>query len=126
MSTHHQETAPLVERLIFNNRLVVLLLFAAITLFMAFQASQVRPVTSFDKMIPLQHPCIAMMISQPYDMAILGVSIRIAAASKAGDIFSSEYMETRQRVNDEVFFLPGVDRANLRALWAPNVRWTEV
>lgn len=126
MSAHHQETAPFVERLIFNNRLVVLLLFAAITLFMAFQASQVRPVTSFDKMIPLQHPWIANMIEHRDDMANLGNSIRIAVAIKDGDIFSTEYMETLKRVNDEVFFLPGVDRANLRSLWTPNVRWTEV
>ena len=126
MSTHQQETAPFIERLIFNNRLVVLLLFAAITLFMAFQASQVRPVTSFDKMIPLQHPWIANMIEHRDDMANLGNSIRIAVAIKDGDIFSTEYMETLKRVNDEVFFLPGVDRANLRSLWTPNVRWTEV
>src|SRR5690606_33173820 len=33
---------------------------------------------------------------------------------------------TLKRINDEVFFLPGVDRANLRSLWTPNVRWTEV
>src|SRR5690606_36375339 len=55
-----------------------------------------------------------------------GNSIRIAVAIKDGDIFSTEYMETLKRVNDEVFFLPGVDRANLRSLWTPNVRWTEV
>lgn len=126
MSRHHQESAPFVERLIFNNRLVVLLLFAAVTLFMAFQAAQVRPVTSFDKMIPLQHPWIANMIEHRDDMANLGNSIRIAVAIKDGDIFSTEYMETLKRVNDEVFFLPGVDRANLRSLWTPNVRWTEV
>ena len=126
MSTHQQETAPFVERLIFNNRLLVLLVFAAITLFMAFQASQVRPVTSFDKMIPLQHPYIVNMIEHRDDMANLGNSIRIAVAIEDGDIFTTEYMETLKRVNDEVFFLPGVDRANLRSLWTPNVRWTEV
>ncbi|MFA5679552.1 MAG: MMPL family transporter [Pseudomonas sp.] len=126
MSRHQQESAPLAERLIFNNRMVILLLFFAVTLFMAFQASQVRPVTSFDKMIPLQHPYIVNMIEHRDDMANLGNSIRIAVAIKDGDIFSTEYMETLKRVNDEVFFLPGVDRSNLRSLWTPNVRWTEV
>ncbi len=34
MSKHHQETsAPFVERLIFNNRIVVLLLFSLLTCF---------------------------------------------------------------------------------------------
>ncbi|WP_285275345.1 efflux RND transporter permease subunit [Halopseudomonas bauzanensis] len=126
MSRHHQETVPLVERVIFNNRLIMLLIFAALTLFFGFQATQVRPVTSFEKMIPLEHPYIVNMLEHQNDMGNLGNSIRIAVAIKDGDIFSTEYMETLKRINDEVFFLPGVDRANLRSLWTPNVRWTEV
>ncbi|CEA06385.1 patched family protein [Pseudomonas saudimassiliensis] len=126
MSRHHQETGPLVERIIFNNRLIMLLIFAALTLFFGYQATQVRPVTSFEKMIPLEHPYIVNMLEHQDDMGNLGNSIRIAVAIKDGDIFSTEYMETLKRINDEVFFLPGVDRANLRSLWTPNVRWTEV
>lgn len=126
MSKQYQETAPLVERVIFNNRLLMLLIFAALTAFFGYQASQVRPVTSFEKMIPLQHPYIVNMLEHQDDMANLGNSIRIAVAIEDGDIFSTEYMETLKRINDEVFFLPGVDRSNLRSLWTPNVRWTEV
>jgi hypothetical protein len=127
MSKLHQETsAPFVERLIFNNRIVVLLLFALLTVFFGYQAAQVKPDTSFEKMIPLKHPYIANMIAHENDLPNLGNSIRIAVEIKDGDIFSTEYMETLKRINDEVFFLPGVDRSNLRSLWTPNVRWTEV
>ncbi|MED5490894.1 MAG: MMPL family transporter [Pseudomonadota bacterium] len=127
MSKHHQETsAPFVERLIFNNRIIVLLLFSLLTLFFGYQAAQVKPDTSFEKMIPLKHPYIANMIEHQNDLPNLGNTIRIAVAINDGDIFSTEYMETLKRINDEVFFLPGVDRSNLRSLWTPNVRWTEV
>ena len=126
MSKHHQETAPFIERLIFNNRLVVLLFFLVVTLLLGYQAAQVKPDTSFEKMIPLEHPYIVNMIEHQDEMANLGNSIRIAVAIKDGDIFSTEYMETLKRINDEVFFLPGVDRSNMRSLWTPNVRWTEV
>ncbi|QJD58603.1 RND family transporter [Pseudomonas sp. gcc21] len=126
MSKHHQETAPFIERLIFNNRLVVLLFFLLVTLFLGYQAAQVKPDTSFEKMIPLEHPYIVNMIEHQDEMANLGNSIRIAVAIKDGDIFSTEYMETLKRINDEVFFLPGVDRSSMRSLWTPNVRWTEV
>ena len=126
MSTNNREAAPFVERMIFNNRLFVLLFFAAVTIFLGYQASQVRPVTSFEKMIPVEHPYIVNMLEHQDDMANLGNSIRIAVAIEDGDIFTTEYMETLKRINDEVFFLPGVDRANLRSLWTPNVRWTEV
>ncbi|UAW97082.1 RND family transporter [Halopseudomonas nanhaiensis] len=125
MSKQH-ETAPFMERLIFKNRIAVLLIFALLTIFFGYQAAQVRPDTSFEKMIPLKHPYIVNMIEHENDLANLGNSIRIAVAIEDGDIFSTEYMETLKRINDEVFFLPGVDRSNLRSLWTPNVRWTEV
>ncbi|WP_394242254.1 RND family transporter [Halopseudomonas laoshanensis] len=126
MSKQHQQTAPLIERLIFNNRMIVLLIFAVITALLGYQAAQVKPDTSFEKMIPLKHPYIVNMMEHQNDLANLGNSIRIAVAIEDGDIFSTEYMETLKRINDEVFFLPGVDRSNLRSLWTPNVRWTAV
>ncbi|WP_304639972.1 efflux RND transporter permease subunit [Pseudomonas sp.] len=126
MSKHHNDSAPFFERIIFNNRVLVLFVFALVTLILGYQASQVRPDTSFEKMIPLEHPWIVNMLEHQDDMANLGNSIRIAVAIRDGDIFSTEYMETLKRINDEVFFLPGVDRSNLRSLWTPNVRWTEV
>ncbi|HDY99201.1 MAG TPA: RND family transporter [Pseudomonas sabulinigri] len=121
-----QENATFMERLVFNNRLIVVLLFSIITVFLGYQALQVRPDTSFGKMIPLEHPYIVNMLEHQDDLANLGNSIRIAVAIEDGDIFSTEYMETLKQINDEVFFLPGVDRSNLRSLWTPNVRWTEV
>ena len=103
MSKLHQETsAPFVERLIFNNRIVVLLLFALLTVFFGYQAAQVKPDTSFEKMIPLKHPYIANMIAHENDLPNLGNSIRIAVEIKDGDIFSTEYMETLKRINDEL------------------------
>ena len=121
-----QSNAPFMERLVFNNRLAVVIIFSLVSLFLGYQALQVRPDTSFAKMIPLEHPYIVNMLEHQNDLANLGNSIRIAVAIEDGDIFSTEYMETLKQINDEVFFLPGVDRSNLRSLWTPNVRWTEV
>ncbi|MFT6464898.1 efflux RND transporter permease subunit [Halopseudomonas sp.] len=126
MSNNIHEAETFMERLVFNNRLLVVAIFVVITIFLGWQASQIRPDTSFAKMIPLEHPYIVNMIEHQDDLAGLGNSIRIAVSIKDGDIFSSEYMETLKRVNDEVFFLPGVNRSGLRSLWTPNVRWTEV
>ena len=33
---------------------------------------------------------------------------------------------TLKQINDELFLTPGVDRAWLKSLWTPGVRWTEV
>ena len=53
MSINKQQhtPAPFLERLIFNNRPAVILICTLISLFLFYQAAQVRPSTSFEKMI---------------------------------------------------------------------------
>jgi predicted RND superfamily exporter protein len=126
MSNHHQDKASFLERLIFNNRPAVILICLLVSIFLFYQALQVRPSTSFEKMIPLQHPFIQKMLEHRNDLANLGNTVRISVEAKDGDIFSKEYMETLRQVNDEVFYIPGVDRSGLKSLWSPSVRWTEV
>lgn len=126
MTSHHQDKATFLERLIFNNRPVVILLCALITLFLGWQASQIRPSTSFEKMIPLTHPFIQKMMEHRNDLSNLGNTVRISVEAVNGDIFNKDYMDTLRKVQDEAFYIPGVDRANLKSLWSPNVRWTEV
>ena len=48
---HHQDKATFLERLIFNNRPVVIALCALVTMLLLWQASHIRPSTSFEKMI---------------------------------------------------------------------------
>ena len=126
MSSHHQDKATFLERLIFNNRPVVIALCALVTLLLLWQASQIRPSTSFEKMIPLEHPFIENMLKHRNDLANLGNTVRISVEAKDGDIFTPEYMETLKQIHDEVFYIPGVDRSGLKSLWSPSVRWTEV
>ena len=56
MTTHQQKPASVLERLIFNNRPAVILFCLLVSVFLFYQAAQVRPATSFEKMIPLGHP----------------------------------------------------------------------
>ena len=126
VNSHHQDKATLLERLIFNNRPIVIILCLLATLFLAFQATQVRPSTSFEKMIPLKHPFIQNMLSHINDLSNLGNTVRISVEAVNGDIFTKEYMDTLRQIHDEVFYIPGVDRSGLKSLWSPSVRWTEV
>jgi len=126
MTTHQQKPASVLERLIFNNRPAVILFCLLVSVFLFYQAAQVRPATSFEKMIPLGHPYIQNMLQHKDDLANLGNTVRISVAAKDGDIFSREYMETLRQIHDEVFYIQGVDRSNMKSLWSPSVRWTEV
>jgi len=120
------KTEPLLERLIFNNRLVILVAFLLITAFLVFNALKIKPDASFERLIPLEHPYIQNMMDNRDSLENLGNSIRIAVAAKEGTIFDQQYMDTLQQITDEVFFLPGVDRAGVKSIWTPNVRWVEV
>ncbi|WP_437881386.1 efflux RND transporter permease subunit [Pseudomonas sp. LRF_L74] len=126
MSSHQQDQATFLERLIFNHRPVVIAICMLVSVFLLWQAAQIRPSTSFEKMIPLEHPFIQTMMEHRNDLANLGNTVRISVEAKDGDIFDKDYMETLKRVHDEVFYIPGVDRSNMKSLWSPSVRWTEV
>ncbi|MCQ9426157.1 RND family transporter [Pseudomonas sp. LJDD11] len=125
-ATPADEQATFLERLIFNNRPTVIILCLLTTLVLVWQALQVRPSTSFEKMIPLQHPFIQNMLTHRNDLGNLGNSVRISVESLDGDIFSRDYMETLRQIHDEAFYIPGVDRSAMKSLWSPSVRWTEV
>jgi predicted RND superfamily exporter protein len=123
---HHHDKPTLLERLIFNNRPTVIGICLLVSIVLFWQATLVRPSTSFEKMIPLGHPFIQNMMEHRNDLANLGNTVRISVEAKQGDIFSKEYMETLRQINDEVFYISGVDRSGLKSLWSPSVRWTEV
>ncbi|WP_371229803.1 RND family transporter [Pseudomonas sp. QE6] len=126
LSKHQQDKATFLERIIFTHRPFVIIACLLVTIFLGYQATQVRPSTSFEKMIPLQHPFIQNMLEHRNDLANLGNTVRISVEAVNGDIFTKEYMETLQKIHDEVFYIPGVDRSGMKSLWSPSVRWTEV
>ncbi|HLV76977.1 MAG TPA: MMPL family transporter, partial [Marinobacter sp.] len=117
---------PFLERLIFNNRVAILIAFFFLTLFLGYNAIKIQPDASFERMIPLEHPYIVNMIDHRDDLDNLGNFVRIAVATDSGDIFTAEYMETLRQITDELFYLSGVDRSGLKSLWTSNVRWVEV
>lgn len=116
----------LIEGMLFSARHFFLFLFAVLTLFFSWQASQIRPDASFIKMIPSEHPYISNFLQYRDDLSGLGNSVRIAVAARQGDIFDADFQQTLKQITDEVFFIPGVDRSALMSIWTPNVRWTEV
>ncbi len=122
-----QEKASFIERILFSQRPLILAIFALVTVLLGYQAAQLRPEASFLRMIPTYHPYIQNYLEHQDELKGLGNAVRIAVETTTeGDIFTEEYMKTLQTINDEVFFVPGVDRGGLKSLWTPLTRWTEV
>jgi uncharacterized protein len=115
------------ERLVFNNRRIVLALCALVTVLLgALAATKLTLNASFEKMIPRSHPYIRAYLEHRDDLRGLGNSLRIVVESARGDVFEPAYVDALKKIHDEVFLTPGVDRAWVKSLWAPSVRWTEV
>ncbi|MGM7447133.1 efflux RND transporter permease subunit [Idiomarina sp. ST20R2A10] len=118
--------AGVLEKLLFTVRAPWLIVFLLLTLFLGYHASQVRPDASLSKMIPTNHPFIQNYFDYQDDLASLGNVVRVAVENKDGDIFEADFQQELQKITDEIFFIPGVNRSGLRSLWTPNVRWMEV
>ena len=113
------------ESLIFGHRKTVLVLFALFTLAMGVFASRTHIDASFLKQLPTEHPYVRTFIEHQTAFGNANRVI-IALTVKKGDIFQPQFFDVLKKVTDEVFFLPGVDRASVTSLFTPNVRFVEI
>ena len=116
----------LLERALFNHRYLVLLICLLITALLGWQATHLRLNASFEKMIPTDHPYIVNYLDNRKQLSGLGNAVRIAVENKSGSIYDAHYLEQLQKLNDQVYLLPGVDRAFMKSLWTPVTRWVGV
>jgi hypothetical protein len=116
----------LLERLIFNNRLLLLATCLVVTLFLGYKGFALEINASFEKMMPLSHPFVQNYRAHAASLGGLGNSVRIVVENQNGDIYDPAYLDTLRKINDQVFLIPGVDRSFMKSLWMSVVRWTEI
>ncbi len=127
LDTFDPNTGSRLERLVFNHRRAVIALCALITIVLGFlAATRLTLNASFERMLPVGHPYIQNYLQNRSELRGLGNSLRIVVANPGGDIYDPKYQETLRKINDELVLTPGVDRAWVKSLWSPAVRWTEV
>ena len=113
------------EQFVFGHRLLIIMSFVLVTLFMAYYATQLKIDAGFSKLLPMEHEY--MQTFSKHQQEFGGANrVLIALMVKEGDIFNPEFFDRLSAVTDEVFFIPGVDRSRVRSLFTPNVRFTEV
>jgi uncharacterized protein len=114
------------ERLVFEFRTPVLIAFAIATAFFAWQAATGLKIdTRFTKQLPKQHEYMRTYLQHQEEFG--GANrVLIALHAKDGNMFTPEFLQALKVATDEVFFIPGVDRARVQSLWTPNTRYTEV
>ena len=112
-------------RHLFRYRVPLLGLFVLITIVLGFSATRLQVDAGFEKMIPLEHEYMQTFLRY---RATFGGANRVLVALRLheGEIYHQAFFETLKAVTDEVFFIPGVDRATVTSLFTPNVRFIEV
>ena len=114
------------ERLIFNNRLVVVVLCAIVTVVLGYSAAtKLKLNASFEKMMPQSQPFIKNYLENKHQLRGLGNNIRVVVENLNGDIYDPAYLKVLEKINDELFLTRGVDRAWMKSIWMPSVRWNE-
>lgn len=114
-----------IEALLFDHRKWVLIVFSVFTLCMLVSASRLRVDAGFTKLLPLEHEYMQTFLK--YRDEFGGANrVLVALIARDGDMFTPGFFRTLKQVTDEVFFIPGVDRAQVKSLFTPNVRFTEV
>ena len=115
----------LLESIVFRRRTLTLAFFVAATLVLAVAATGTRIEASFSKRLPLDHPY--MQTYERYGPEFGGADrIVVALIARDGDMFTRDFFDRLESITDEVFFIPGVDRASVQSLFTPNVRFSEV
>ncbi len=121
-----QKSGNVLERLIFNHRMVVMAVCVVVTLLLAYQTTKTVFNASFEKMLPQSHPYIKNYLANKTQLRGLGNSIRVVVENTQGDIFDPKYLDLLRQINDDLVLTPGVDRAWVKSIWTPAVRWNEV
>ena len=110
---------------IYGKRMLMATLLAIGTVFLTYNALQIKPDAGFDKSIPLEHPY--MKVLKQYQSDFGGANtVLIAVVQKDGEIYNEDFLTTLKKATDEVFFLPGVDRSRVSSIFTPDVRYIEV
>ncbi|MBU2871642.1 MMPL family transporter [Colwellia sp. E2M01] len=114
-----------IEMALFRHKLLVLLLFVLASVFFMFQATQIKLDASFTKNIPLNHSYMKTYLKHRANFGGAN-NILISVCDSRGDIFNDEFFNGLKGVHDKLFFIPGVDRTQVKSLFSPSTRFVEV
>ena len=126
LSEFDDQSGTFLEKLVFNHRAIVVVLCVLVTLVLGFQATKIQLQAGFEKTLPKAHQYVVNYQANRNELKGLGNNLRIVVAVTEGTIFSPENLAFFEAVNDEIFYIPGVDRNGMKSIFTPNTRWRVV
>jgi predicted RND superfamily exporter protein len=114
-----------IEATMFRKRVLVLVAFVLASIFLVFQASQIKLDAAFEKHIPLNHTYMKTYLKYRENFGGAN-NVLISVCDKEGDIFNEPFFGALKGVHDQLFFIPGVDRIQVKSLYSPSTRFVEI
>ena len=115
-----------IARWLIAKRKMLSVVFVLITLALGASALRVHLDPGFNKLIPLKHPFMEAFLKHGATFAGANRILVSVRWKGEGDIYNAEFMKVMRGVTDDVFFTPGVNRAQVFSIFTPNVRYIEV
>jgi uncharacterized protein len=114
------------EHLIFGHRLVIVIVFALVSIAMLVVAARgLRIDASFTKQLPLKHEYMQTFVKHQSEFG--GANrVLVALIARDGNMFTPGFFDALKKATDEVLVMDGIDRARVQSLFTPNVRYMEV
>jgi uncharacterized protein len=115
------------ERALFGHRLLILAMFALVTVAMLAVAWRgLRIDASFTKQLPRQHEYMRTYLDENVAEFRGANRVLIALIAADGNMFKPEFFAALRKATDEVIVMDGIDRGRVQSLFTPNVRYLEV
>ena len=87
------QSGSLLERILFNNRVLVIMICLLVTVGLGYQATKLRMNASYEKMLPVKHPYILNYLKYKEQIGESGNALRTVVKNSRGSIYSAEYMD---------------------------------
>ena len=107
-------------------RFVVLALAVLITGFLGYEARNIQLDPGFAKLIPIHHPFMQAFAKYAFIFPGHNRVVLNMHWKGEGDMYNKEFMTEMEKLSNDVFFLPNVDRTRVTSLFSPSVRYTKV
>jgi predicted RND superfamily exporter protein len=112
--------------ILLGRRKILSVLFMAMTLFFGYSATHVKLDPGFLKLIPIKHEYMRTMMEYMKDFSGANTLLVNLRWKGEGDIYNHEFMEAMRKANDDVFFIPGIDRTKVTSIYTPNTYYIEI
>lgn len=114
------------SNVLIGRRHALSVLFAVITAFLGYNATNVKLDPGFLKLIPIKHEYMRTMMDYLKDFSGANILLVNLRWKGEGDLYNAEFMEAMRKANDDVFFIPGINRTLVSSIYTPSTYYIEI